>query len=112
MNTRCLAKTAYHIGWVVLQGSKNIAEYTKLKNYFETVPFYYLIHGKESFERAAFINFSCRRSGITIRSTIDLLIAETAIENNLFLLHNDSDFDNIARVVSELKIYNKSLLSN
>jgi predicted nucleic acid-binding protein len=54
----------------VLQGSKNIAEYTKLKNYFETVPFYYLIHGKESFERAAFINFSCRRSGITIRSTI------------------------------------------
>jgi predicted nucleic acid-binding protein len=34
----------------------------------------------------------CRNAGITIPSTIDLLIAQTAIEHSLFLLHNDKDF--------------------
>jgi predicted nucleic acid-binding protein len=32
-------------------------------------------------------------------------IAQTAIENNLLLLHNDSDFDNIAKI-PDLKIFN------
>jgi len=91
----------------VLQGSRSISEFNKLKEYFETIPFYYLSNGKESFEKAAYINFACRISGITIRSTIDLLIAQTAIENNLYLLHKDSDFTNIAKVIPEFKIYNK-----
>jgi len=33
------------------------------------------------------------------------LIAEIAIENNLLLLHNDEDFDNIRKVIKELRIY-------
>jgi hypothetical protein len=37
-------------------------------------------------------------------SSIDCLIAQTAIEHGLFLLHNDSDFDRIAQV-SELKVF-------
>ena len=41
---------------------------------------------------------------MTINSTIDCLIAQTAIENNLYLLQNDSDFDNIARV-ADLKMF-------
>jgi predicted nucleic acid-binding protein len=36
--------------------------------------------------------------------TIDCFIAWTAIENNLFLLHNDKDFEKIA-TVTELQIY-------
>ena len=56
-------------------------------------------------ERAAQVNMACRRSGITIRSTIYLLIVETAIENDLFLLHNDSDFTNMAKAIKELKIF-------
>jgi predicted nucleic acid-binding protein len=40
-----------------------------------------------------------------VRSTIDLLVAQTAIENNLFLLHNDSDFTNMAKAIKELKIF-------
>jgi predicted nucleic acid-binding protein len=91
----------------LLQGSRTIDEYQKLKEYFETIPFYYLQFGKESFEKAAMINFKCRRSGITIRSTVDLLIAETAIENNLYLLQNDNDFINLSGVVPELKLYEK-----
>jgi len=89
----------------VLQGAKTMEEYQYLQKYLETVPFYYLNHGKESYERTARLNFVCRRSGVTIRSTIDLLIAQTAIENNLFLLHNDSDFTNMSRAIKELKIF-------
>jgi predicted nucleic acid-binding protein len=89
----------------LLQGTKTEKEFKKLKEYLETLPFYYLNYGKESFEKAALLNFKCRRAGVTIRSTIDLLIAEIAIENNLYLLHNDADFDNMAKKVTELKIY-------
>jgi len=89
----------------LLQGTKTEKEFKKLKEYLETLPFYYLNYGKDSFERAALLNFKCRRTGLTIRSTIDLLIAETAIENNLYLLHNDADFDNMAKKITELKIY-------
>jgi hypothetical protein len=89
----------------LLQGSRTLDEFAILKAYLETIPFYDLQYGKESFEKAAFLNFQCRRGGVTVRSTIDLLIAETAIENKLLLLHNDSDFDNISKVIKDLKIY-------
>jgi predicted nucleic acid-binding protein len=96
----------------VLQGSKTTNEFTTLKEYFETIPFYSLNSGKESYEQAAHMNFTCRKSGVTIRSTIDLLIAQITIENNLYLLHNDNDFTNIAKVVSALKIYDEQVTSN
>lgn len=89
----------------ILQGAKTDKEYNLLKEYFETIPLYHLKYGKESYEQAALINIRCRQNGITIRSTIDLLIAETAIENNLYLLHNDSDFINMAKVIKELTLY-------
>ena len=47
----------------------------------------------------------CRKKGITIKSTLDLIIAEIAIENDLFLLHDDTDFTNIAKANKNLKIY-------
>jgi predicted nucleic acid-binding protein len=89
----------------VLQGSRTQDEFNKLQEYLETIPFYCLTSGKESYERTARLNFNCRRDGVTVRSTIDLLIAQTAIENDLFLLHNDSDFTNMAKTIKELKLY-------
>ena len=89
----------------LLQGSRNKQEYKLLKEYLGTLPFYNLLHGKQSFENAALMFMNCRKKGITIRSTIDLLIAEIAIENNLYLLHNDMDFENITKVYRNLKIY-------
>jgi len=89
----------------ILQGAKTDKEYRLLKEYFETIPLYYLKYGKESYEQAALLNIRCKQKGIIIRSTIKLLIAETAIENNLYLLHNDNDFINIAAVIKELKLY-------
>lgn len=89
----------------VLQGVKTEKDFDKLKKYLDTQRFYYLKDGRESYASAAKIYFKCRKKGITINSTIDCLIAQTAIEHNLYLLHNDSDFENIAKVVN-LKIFN------
>lgn len=89
----------------LLQGSRDEVEYNKLKEYLISLPVYELKDGILSFEKAAYIYFICRKNGVTVRSTIDLLIAETAIENDLYLLHNDNIFTNIAKIVKELKIY-------
>jgi len=89
----------------VLQGSKSKQEYALLKEYLNTLPFYTLRYGKQSFENAALMYIDCRRKGITVRSTIDLIITEIAIENNLYLLHNDMDFTNIGKIYKNLKIY-------
>ena len=90
----------------ILQGARDQKEYEKLKVYLETLPFYELNDGLRSFEKAALINMKCRKAGYQIRSTIDLLIAEIAIENRLYLLHRDNDYSNIAKTTKELKVYN------
>ena len=94
-----------HIFQEVLQGAKSEREYEQLKLYLETFTFYNLQNGRNSFESAAYMHFLCRRSGITGRSTIDMLIVQASIEHGLYLLHNDSDFTNIAKVITDLKIY-------
>ena len=93
----------------LLQGARDKKEFALLKEYFETIPFYHLQDGKESYEKAALLNVVCKKNGVTIRSTIDLLIAETAIENDLYLLHNDNDFNFMAKAVKNLKIYDGKL---
>jgi predicted nucleic acid-binding protein len=58
------------------------------------------------YKKAADMFYTLRRRGITVRSTIDVLIAMIAIYNDLFLLHNDKDFDAIADEMPQLKILN------
>jgi len=89
----------------LLQGALNDKEFNLLKDYLGSIPFYDLRYGKESFENAALMYMNCRKKGITIRSTIDLLIAEIAIENDLYLFHNDNDYTNIAKIYKNLKMY-------
>jgi predicted nucleic acid-binding protein len=89
----------------VLQGARNKKEFDELKEYLSSVHFYELKYGNESYERSAYLYFQCRKAGLTIRSTIDLVIAETAIENELFLLEDDNDYKAISRVVNDLKLY-------
>ncbi|MCD5414343.1 MAG: PIN domain-containing protein [Clostridiales bacterium] len=90
----------------VLQGAKDKVELEKLKEYLSTQFIYYLNQETATYERAAMLFFNLRRKGITPRSTIDILIALTAIESRLVLLHSDRDFDIMARHVPELKILN------
>jgi len=89
----------------LLQGSRNKQEYELLKDYLCTLPFFHLRYSKQSFENTALMFINCRKKGLTIRSTLDIIIAEIAIENDLYLLHNDMDFTNISKVYKNLKIY-------
>lgn len=90
----------------ILQGVSTEREFEQVKRYLDTQKFYGFANEKASFAEAARIYFLCRKRGITISSTIDCLIARAAIENDIFLLHNDKDFDSIAKVV-KLKIFRK-----
>lgn len=88
----------------VLQGVKSEKDFERVKKYLDTQRFYGLNDYKESYAAAARIYYGCKKKGITINSTIDCLVAQTAIENNLFLLHNDSDFDRMSKIAG-LKIF-------
>lgn len=88
----------------ILQGAKMEDEYHLLNEYLLTQRFYLPRDPIQSFAAAARIYFDCRRNGLTVRSTIDCVIAQIAIEHELLLLHNDSDFDAMAGVVP-IKIY-------
>ena len=71
-----------------------------------------IIHGFEFIEfdpyeyavKAADLFRELQKKGITIRKANDCLIAAFCIDLNISLIHNDRDFDNIAKHTS-LKIY-------
>ena len=54
------------------------------------------IGGKEIAVKAAENYRSLRRQGITVRKTVDCLLATFVIENGHSLLHSDRDFDHFA----------------
>ena len=87
----------------ILQGIKNKKEHDAVYTTISTVRF--LDMPRDTFILAAEIYRSLRERGITIRKAIDCMIAAVAIENNIFLLHNDVDFSHIAKGTN-LKIFN------
>ena len=88
----------------LLQGCGSDRDFRRLRTYLDTQSFYELLDGRESYIRAARLYFDLRRSGRTVRSTVDCLIAQIAIENGLRLLHDDADFDAI-QAASKLRTY-------
>jgi len=87
----------------VLQGFRRDKDFASARKHLLRFPLFRLKE-IESFIYAAQIYRTCRRQGLTIRKTADCIIAQTAIENQLHLLHNDDDFEAIASVCA-LKIY-------
>ena len=75
----------------VLQGFRREEEYRKAKTILLSFPCFD-IGGKEIALQSAKNYRALRRKGITIRKTIDTMIATFCIENKLTLLHNDKDF--------------------
>lgn len=53
------------------------------------------------FRAAAGLYRAARKTGVTIRSTVDCMIAAVCIRERVPLLHNDADFDRLADI-SEL----------
>ena len=87
----------------ILQGARNKKMVATYKYYLQAQTFYTLKDNWESYENAALIYGNCRKKGITIRSSIDCLIAQCAIENEVILLHNDKDFVQMSGVIPALK---------
>ncbi len=86
----------------ILQGARTKKSFAKLQRYFSGQRFCSFENSRESHALAAGLYFECRRKGITIRSSIDCLIAQCAIENNLLLLHQDRDYVKIKTVAPGL----------
>ncbi|MGE5171786.1 MAG: PIN domain nuclease [Rudaea sp.] len=86
----------------VLQGASDERAFRDYRAFLSTQPFLHPGEPIATHERAARLYFECRRLGLTIRSTVDCLIAQIAIENGVPLLHDDRDFDRIARVAPKL----------
>ena len=87
----------------ILQGIKEDRAHAQIQEHLLSFPIF-LTDGLETYLQAAEIFRTCRRRGKTIRKTVDCIISAIAIENDLTLLHNDRDFDQIAKC-TRLKIY-------
>lgn len=74
----------------ILQGIPNAKQSQLVKSHFNSL--LYLDMHRDVYILAADIYAKLRQKGITVRKTIDCLIAACAISNKLPLLHNDRDF--------------------
>jgi predicted nucleic acid-binding protein len=85
----------------VLQGIRNDNDFERVKY---TMSGFFILRGDqtEAAIGAANIYRHLRKNGITIRRANDCLIAFYAIKFNLSILHNDIDFENMAKHTSLL----------
>lgn len=88
----------------VLQGAAQPEQFASWLRLFRTFPCLVVENPARTAMEAASLYARCRWAGITPRSSNDCLIAATCIELAQPLLHNDADFDHIARVDSRLRI--------
>ena len=89
----------------VLQGFRNDKDFQKAKTILLSFPCFD-IGGKEIAIQSAKNYRSLRKKGVTIRKTIDVMIATFCIENGFVLLHNDKDFEPFEEYL-KLKVYIK-----
>jgi predicted nucleic acid-binding protein len=76
----------------VLQGMRHEKRFRIVRDELQRLPVY-ANHSADLAIKAAENYRSLRAKGITVRTTIDCLIATLCIENGFQLLHHDSDFD-------------------
>lgn len=87
----------------ILRGARDAVSFDRLRDYFGGQRFVAFEEPVASHEAAARIHLDCRRHGIAVRSGFDCLIAQSAIEADLTLLHHDRDFGRIAAIVPTLR---------
>lgn len=86
----------------ILQGIRNDKQFAQTMDLLETSVFLPMTH--ETFINAAQLYRKLRKRGFTVRKPIDCMIAATAIEHDLPLLHNDKDFQPLEKHCS-LKVH-------
>ncbi len=75
-----------------LQGFRDEREYLEAKRIMDSLEYRDLV-GREIAVAASQNYRVLRKAGITVRKTIDVLIATFCIKNDLELIHNDKNFD-------------------
>jgi len=85
------------------QGARGSEQFATLRTRFEALPM--LMPTRNTYAEAGALYARCRWAGITPRSPHDCLIAQTAIEHDVLLLHDDRDFELIANVERGLRLW-------
>jgi len=88
----------------VLQGASGPESLQRLRDHFLSLPMVEPAAGGLTHAAAGELYARCRWQGITPRSPHDCLIAQLAIDHDLPLLHDDRDFEALARVDSRLRL--------
>jgi hypothetical protein len=87
----------------ILQGFRTEAEALRVERYLRLFPVLRL-DSLDDFVLSARLYRSARRAGITIRRTLDCLIAAPCVREGAPLLHADEDFDRLASC-TDLQIF-------
>ena len=83
----------------ILQGLRSEREARMVERHLRAFPILQL-DGLDDFVLAAELYRSARRAGVTIRKTLDCLIAAPCVRTGAPLLHADADFDRLAGCTS------------
>lgn len=75
----------------ILQGIRDDSDYRKTKAIVDA--FLFLPMNRQTFLHAAEMYRLLRRKGVTIRKSVDCMIAAVSIDHDVPLLHRDRDFD-------------------
>jgi predicted nucleic acid-binding protein len=81
-----------------LQGFKSDKDFEKAKIIMDNLEYRNFV-GKEIAIQAANNFRELRKNGITVRKTIDVIIATFCIQNDFMLIHNDRDFDPMEKIL-------------
>lgn len=79
----------------ILQGLRLDREATRVERHLRAFPILRLME-LDDFALAAKLYRAARRAGVTIRKTLDCLIAAPCVRTGAPLLHSDADFDRLA----------------
>ncbi len=84
----------------VLQGFREEAAFALARDAMLALPMVESPLRQEVFEEAVGLYRRARAQGLTVRSSVDCLIAACALRHGLTVLHHDRDFGFLARVSS------------
>ena len=83
----------------VLQGFRDERDFRIADEALHALPIVEAPLRTEVFEQAVACYRLARRAGVTVRLSVDCLIAVCAMRNDLVLLHHDRDFNRLANLI-------------
>jgi predicted nucleic acid-binding protein len=96
LERRAALATTEPVVMELLAGARSAPERARLRARLTALPLL-SVQGLADFEAAADLYRACQGRGATVRKLIDCLIAAVAIREHSTVLHNDRDFDVLAR---------------